>query len=676
MPIKKSLIVLVLILCFSNIKAQKFELGKVSIAELQEKECPKDPSAVAAILFSKGEVKFVFNKSEGEFGVVSTVKIKIKIYKKEGYDWANKAVRYYIGSNITESISFDEAVTYNLVDGKIEKTKLKSDGVFDEKVNRYWGRKKIAMPNVKEGSIIEYEYILHTNSIGSMRDWDFQASIPVNYSEYTTYVPEYYVYNTNTKGYIYPKMTVIKSPKSIKFSEMQRSDGSGLNGIQSRESYVQSELNYEETKTDYIAENLPAMKEEAYVNNIDNYTASAVQELQMIKYPNKPLKMYSTDWKSVAKRIYDYDDFGGELNKTGYFEDDITKLISGLNSQEEKIAAIFNFVKTNVKWNNFNNYYCNDGVKKAYKDKTGNVAEINLMLTAMLRFVGIDANPVLVSTRDNGIALFPSRTAFNYVIAAIETPQGNVLLDATEKYSLPNILPLRDLNWIGRLIRKDGTSTEVDLMPKEISKVVSNINIVLNSNGTADGKIKRQFVNHKALEFRKENIETAKDTYIEQLEHQNNNIEISDYVRENELDLSKPIVEGFSFKDNKDIEVINGKIYISPMLFLATKENPFKQEVREYPVDFGYPLQNKYNINIEIPDGYIVESMPAAMNIATPENMGSFKFVIANTGNKIQVIITKEINAPIVSADFYEIIKTFYQQMVDKQNEKIVLKKI
>ncbi|MFI0490387.1 MAG: transglutaminase, partial [Flavobacterium sp.] len=286
------------------------------------------------------------------------------------------------------------------------------------------------------------------------------------------------------------------------------------------------------------------------------------------------------------------------------------------------------------------------------------------------------ANPVLVSTRDNGIALFPSRTAFNYVIAAIETPQGNVLLDATEKYSLPNILPLRDLNWIGRLIRKDGTSTEVDLMPKEISKVVSNINIVLNSNGTADGKIKRQFVNHKALEFRKENIETAKDTYIEQLEHQNNNIEISDYVRENELDLSKPIVEGFSFKDNKDIEVINGKIYISPMLFLATKENPFKQEVREYPVDFGYPLQNKYNINIEIPDGYIVESMPAAMNIATPENMGSFKFVIANTGNKIQVIITKEINAPIVSADFYEIIKTFYQQMVDKQNEKIVLKKI
>jgi hypothetical protein len=63
---------------------------------------------------------------------------------------------------------------------------------------------------------------------------------------------------------------------------------------------------------------------------------------------------------------------------------------------------------------------CNEGVKKAYKDKTGNVAEINLMLTAMLRYAGLNANPVLVSTRSNGIAIFPNRTAFNYVIAAVE----------------------------------------------------------------------------------------------------------------------------------------------------------------------------------------------------------------------------------------------------------------
>ena len=144
-------------------------------------------------------------------------------------------------------------------------------------------------------------------------------------------------------------------------------------------------------------------------------------------------------------------------------------------------------------------------MKKAYKNKTGNTAEINLMLTAMLRFAGLNANPVLISTRDNGIAFFPSRTAFNYVIAAVETPEGLILLDATEKYSEPNILPLRDLNWIGRLIRKDGTSTEVDLMPKTLSREATNMSVVLKADGSAEGKIRRQLTNYEALEFRKEN---------------------------------------------------------------------------------------------------------------------------------------------------------------------------
>jgi hypothetical protein len=458
-------------------------------------------------------------------------------------------------------------------------------------------------------------------------------------------LPYFLTFNKRTKGFVFPKLT--------------------------------SEPTYNrETSEIYKLENIPAIKEESFVNNINNYRASISYELALVNIPGSIYKSFSTDWESVTKTIYDFDDFGVELNKTGYFEDDVTKLISGLNSQEEKIAAILNFVKTSVKWNSFNNYYCYDGVRKAYKDKTGNVAEINLMLTAMLRFAGIDANPVLVSTRDNGIALFPSRTAFNYVIAAIETPGGQILLDATEKYSLPNILPLRDLNWKGRLIRKDGTSTEVDLMPITLSRETSNMNVVLNNDGTATGKIRRQFTDHEALKFRLKNVTTTKDIYLEELENKNNSVEISDYVRENELDLAKPIVESFSFKDTKDIEVINGKIYISPMLFLATKENPFKQEVREFPVDFGYPLQNKYNINIQIPDGYIVESIPAAMNLVTGDDLGSFKYIIANTGNQIQVIITSDSNSAIVSTDYYGVIKAFYQQMIDKQNEKIVLKKI
>ena len=104
------------LLLYTN--AQKLELGKVSIAELQEKTHPKDSSATAAILFKKGEVRFEYTQEHG-FEMVTNVKTRVKIYKKEGYEWANQSVAYYIGNSTRDKVSFSGASTFNLVDGKI-----------------------------------------------------------------------------------------------------------------------------------------------------------------------------------------------------------------------------------------------------------------------------------------------------------------------------------------------------------------------------------------------------------------------------------------------------------------------------------------------------------------------------------------------------------------------------
>ena len=668
MSINKTLLILLFVFSFSN--AQKFELGKVSVEELQEKFHSKDTSAVAAILFKKGYVTFEYSQDKG-FQILTTVKARIKIYKKEGYEWANQKIGYRIQTNVAEALAFDNAITYNLQDGKIVKTKLKSDGEFTEKINKYWGQKKITMPNVKVGSIVEFEYTVKTPNIVSLNDWEFQSKIPVNYSEYTTNIPEYFLYNPNQKGYIFPKVTVEKSNRSINYNYRPDSEPGGtiINSTS-----VQT-LEFVETTTNYIGTNLPAIKEEKYVNNIDNYISCVSNELSMIRYPNQPFENFSTNWESVTKKIYENDDFGPELKKTGYFEDDLNLIVKGLTNRDEKIYAIFNFVKSKVKWNDYTGYSCDEGVKNAYKNKTGNVAEINLMLTAMLRYAGIDANPVLISTRSNGIALFPSRTAFNYVIAAVEIENDLILLDATEKYATPNILPLRDLNWFGRLIRKDGTSSEVNLTPKKLSREITNLVYTLNTEGKITGKIRHQISDHLALSFRDKNLNKVKDIYLEELENENHNIEVSEYVRENDLSLSLPIIESFSFNDTNNTEIIGNKMYLTPQLFLRATENPFKQEKREYPVDFGYPFSDKYNIIIEIPEGYAVELMPKPLNLSTGDNIGMFRYNISATENKIQVQITTDINEAIVSSDYYDALKDFYKQMIDKQNEKIVLVK-
>ena len=650
--------------------AQKFELGKVSIAELEEKQHPKDPSAAAAVLFEKGQVRFDYTQADG-FEMVLEVTTRIKIYNKEGYDHANASVRYYNNGSSREKLSFSDVATYNLVNGKIEKTKMKSDGSFDVKINKYWGSTKIALPNVKEGSVIEYSYVLHSPRIGKFSDWNFQSDIPVNYSEFETDIPEYFIYNVNQRGYLFPKVTSVKSDKSINYMHRDENEPGGT----IIHSTTQERLNFTETKTTYLAENMPALKDESYVNNIRNYTSGISHELSIVKFPSQPIKSYSTDWETVTKEIYNYDDFGPELDKTGYFENDIKAVIKDAGDRDMMISNIFNYVKSNINWNDYYGYSCDDGVRAAYKNKSGNVAEINLMLTAMLRFAGLEANPVLVSTRSNGIAFFPNRTAFNYVVAAVETPQGLILLDATEKYALPNVLPLRALNWYGRLIRKDGTSIEVNMMPEKLSRQVNYMSAVIKADNSVEGKIRKQYFDYKAMEYRKKAFGINKDAFVEDLENSNNAIEIGDYVRDNDQDLSKPVIESFSYKDTHGIEVINGKMYVSPMLFLAGTENPFTQEKREYPVDFSYPSEIKYNISFELPQGYAVESLPKPINLTTGDNIGNFKYNIANTDNKIQIAIVSSINAAIVPSDYYETLKDFYQKMIEKETEKIIVVK-
>ena len=122
--------------------------------------------------------------------------------------------------------------------------------------------------------------------------------------------------------------------------------------------------------------------------------------------------------------------------------------------------------------------------------------------------------------------------------------------------------------------------------------------------------------------------------------------------------------------------MIGGKIYISPMLFLTNEKNPFKQDLREYPVDFGFPFTDKYNITLQIPEGFTAEVLPAPVVMNMEDNLGSFKFNIAPAGNALQINIQHQINEAIVSTEKYEMLKEYYKAMIAKQTEKIVLKRI
>ncbi|PKP16176.1 MAG: transglutaminase, partial [Bacteroidetes bacterium HGW-Bacteroidetes-23] len=642
--------------CFS----QSYELGKVTVAELEEKEHPTEKDAEAAVLFDVGRTYFSYDMNNG-FQMITEVTSKVKIYKKEGYSFGDVEIPIYIGGTERESVVFSKAYTYNLEKGKIEKTKLKSDGEFLEKTNKYWSKVKISMPNVREGSIIEYKYVLTSPFFSNLPEWYFQKSIPVKYSKFETVIPEYYYYTPRTKGYILPKVTSTSKTTTFHYTDKEKVGNSHFQ----KTSYSNEQFSYKETITTYVSENVPLLKKEDYVGNVKNYTASVNHELTSTNFPNNPIKSYSTSWEDVCKTIYDSENFGAEVKKTGYFEKELDFVLQGKNTRDEKIIAILDFVKKQVKWNDFNGIYCDDGVRSAYKNKTGNVAEINLMLVSMLRYAGLEANPILVSTLANGIPLYPSRTSFNYVVAAVEIPDNLILLDATDKNSYLNVLPSRVLNWNGRLIRKDGSSTFVNLLPKLISKENTIGLLSIEADGSVKGKIRMQHYDYNAFRFRSRFLNLTKETYLEALEKKLSSIEIEEHITSNESDLSKPINEEFQFSHNGLTEIIGDKIYFTPLLFYAMSENPFKADTREYPIDFTFPHEDKYTLTYSIPEGYVVEYLPKSLVLSTGDNLLNYKFNAQAVGNKVQLSVSFNINESIIMPDKYLDLKDFFKRVVE-----------
>ncbi len=673
---KKKLAPILFILFFFSthlIFAQSIKLGKVSKEDLQEKFYPSDSSANAAVLYKKRRTYYDYNGDTG-WTLFTKIQERIKIYNKDGYDWATKKINLYKGG-VDEKVSI-KGTTYNLVNNKIEKTKLKNNAIFSEDISENWRQSKFTMPNLKEGGIVEWEYTIRSTYFGNIDVMIFQDRIPIKHIDTEVKIPEFFQFKY-LPNYYYP-VTVNESKKSrtLNFTYRTKKDINAPGGVGGKTSTHSTEIDIFERVYSSIEKNIPAIVKEPYTNNINNYRSQVAFELMAYRPKNEPPKFFNSSWSEISKAINNSKNFGSQLEKSNHYVQDIASIVGENDTPSEKIIKAFQFIKSKIKWNGSQNKYTQDGVQKAYQNGTGNSAEINLSLVSLLRYLNINSNPILVSTRDNGVPLFPTSQGYNYVIAGVELNDGAlILLDATESYSVPNVLPLRVLNWQGQIIRKDGSSESVNLFPKKASSKSIFLNAKINDQGLVTGSSRAMYTDLTALNYRNEYNNVENQDLIRILEKENQDIEISNLRVNNEENIGKSLMHMIAFQTDSHAELIGDKVYFSPLLFLTKKENPFKLKERTYPIDFGAPFEEKFTISIDIPEGYTIESKPENEAFALPDNMGLYKFVTIEKNNKLQVLSTFQIKTAIIPANDYGLLKDFYKKLVDKQLEKVVLSK-
>ncbi|SDI37747.1 transglutaminase domain-containing protein [Winogradskyella thalassocola] len=649
---KNLLLTFVIVLSFNFLSAQDYDFGKISDAELQEKYHPKDSASSAAILYRNEDISFFFSSNEG-FMQQRKVHERIKIYNKDGFDWATKKIYLYQGTGQRETVNGLKGFSYNLVDGKIEKDKLKSDGKFEEDYSEFTKINSFTLPNVKEGTVIEYQYTVTSPRI-SIDDIIFQFSVPINKLDVRIATPEYYIYKkqTNLQAKFTPNVN---------------------------ETYINTRtpFDYKINIININEENIPAIRSEAYAGSINNYRSKMAMELTATLNNMKIInKTYSTTWESVSKTIYDSEDFGGQLSRFSIYKDDLEAALDGIEDDFEKAAAVEKLVKSKVKWNGRYGKYAQNGIRSAYKDGEGNDADINLMVVSMLRSQGVNANPVLISTRNNGIPLFPTREGFNYVICSVQKGEEYLLIDATEEYSTNNVLPQRVLNWQGRLIEDNKVSRWISIQPNKKSLESSMLNVTINEDFSVSGKVAQHLTDYVAYSHRNRYAVLTEEDHIKSLEKDKGDIEISELNIENTKDITQPIKVSYEYELSDGIDEVGDKLYFSPLLFLATKENPFKLEEREYPIDFVIPYTDKYMVNIMLPEGYDVESLPKSEALEFKDANVTFTYLVQQNGKYLQLKAQLDIANPLILPVDYKAFKAFYSKIVEKQAEQIVLTKV
>ncbi|MDR9457963.1 MAG: DUF3857 domain-containing protein [Salegentibacter sp.] len=668
---KNSILLILILLLSLPINAQNYKFGKVSEEEVAQTEHPEHKEANAAVLYRKQEVYYELHKQTG-LTLITQIHERIKIYNKEGFDWANKEIKVHKNSSTGEKVTSVKAYTYSLVDGKLREEKLDKRDIFEEETSRYRKTTKFTMPAVTESSVIEIEYTIRSPFITSLDAVPLQDVIPIDRLEVSLKIPEFFGFKIHY------------NPRSPLIIPIEQSQGSfTYNYTQSKRANLgMGETKFERKKVEYLLNEysleqdaIPPLKNENYIDYLKNYAAYIRLELQYTKYPNSPIENYSQSWEGVAKSIFNDSDLKKEIGITNYYKDDLDVLLNG-KKQEEKVDLIYNYVRDNIKWNDYVGFRAEVGTRKAYKEGLGNTGDINLMLISMLRYAGFKTNPVLVSTRSHGIPLYPTREGFNYVVAGLELPNGVVLMDATDQNAGVGELPKRARNWQGRIIREDGSSGWLPLLPQIKSVNTNRLDLQLKDDFSIHGRVLNSYYGLHAKTFRDKHGKTNTDIYVEMLEKDKGNIVISNVEIHNREDKGENVRQTYEFDLKNGIEVINSNIYIKPLIFGGMTENPFKENERNYPVIFDFPSVEKNTVNLMIPDGYEISSIPENFDTMLGEGAGQFIFKTTVAGKFLRVETVMDLNNIVYTSADYEMLKEFFAQMVEKQSEAIVLTKV
>lgn len=610
---KSFCLVITALLLLQGIHAQTIvgRWGKVSEEDMLATSYAFAPEAEAIILFDEGQWM------PQDLGVGSARlahHYHIKILTEEGLDRAQQVIRFRKG----ERISGLRAQVHTMIEGKKKKKLFPVGSLADSTLSADSLCKAFSFPDVKVGDVLEVRYSLITPFGDVLRPWFFQSDLPTKYSAVS--------------------LTAF-SPLNFRTKTLP-------------EDFIASSRNR------WVRRYSPALLNDPYVHNPDDYRLQV--RFQLLPFERLTLE---EEWDDLSYAL--------EVGTVTRVEENVLRAIGSLAysltrqavTEEEKVATIVRHLHRYMKWNGVYSTSVSDDPGTVYRNRTGNSADLNMLLFLLLESADLAPTRVFVSTRSHGVPVaLPFWGQFNHLVVRVEADGQTFLLDATDNTLDYLWFPLNSANIQGWEI-SDTTTKWVETPPSKGSMIQHSLELSLDESGLISGQVMDRYLGYPEAAWTKK-------------------MDVSGFVLtpEGPSDFTEqarresPVIMNFSTRDIRLQKPAVDTMLFPLDLYGWQERLPEIDPDRSLPVQFEFPLEESVAMETSLPEGWSLLDTVATKLVLFQEGL-TMSIKAFQRGDKLVInwIYSQDeyIFEPSLNVD----LSAFYAEVRTKLQKQLVLVK-
>jgi len=645
-----------------------YQFKKVTEADF--KSAMTDSSAGVVVLADVGRTDFIGN-DEGGFSLVYKRHKRVLI-RKLRYTGEDDLMLYLEkGDKGPEKLTSLDITDYYLENGGVTEKKYDTKEQI-KNINQQLGNRIGRSITYSQDCIVDMSYTIQSYYVSNLRGWKFQTTVPCLYSEYSVSIPDIFGYATLHLGSI-PLETIVLDNRMQSFAARKFAGPAGYEtgGISHDELYNLNVLMHDRK---WILKNAPAINYDLNAATLYIQVNSVEFQWTEIRNTNQAPQPVMDGWKSVRERLMGQENFGlAYLNENNWLEQTVTNLTKGQVGAEEKARSCYKWVRDNFKCTDQSEIYLTDGLslKDIFQNKKGSVSDINLLLIAMLRKAGVQANPVLLSWRSSGAIYFdyPIMQKFNYLIVEANLIDKKLFLDAAEPLLGFGLLHPECYNgpaWVIEQAQVRKLNLSADNYLEEQQTIA---NLTVNDQGLT-GSISKTYGIPGSFKVRQKIKESGELSFGFFLQAAlGRKTKMSDLTIDSILLVDDPITINYEIQvrakgDSLVFEPVFSDEYLVPI-------NPERTD----PVEMPYTRNLVYVMNLEVEKGYQVVKLPKSVKYQMNGQEAVFEYQCIQSGQTIQLRCKINITKANFPTEAIGALCDYIQFVKQKIYEPIVIKK-